>query len=56
MWEVMCLIRRYEKESAKRVVPESGYDVLVWSRDSTESAVFVLFCFRVHFTMANEIE
>ena len=47
MWEVMCLIRRYEKESAKSVVPESGYDVLVWSRDSTESAVFVLFCFRI---------
>ena len=56
MWEVMCLIGRYEKESAKSVVPESGYDVLVWSRDSTESAVFVLFCFRVNFTMANEIE
>jgi len=44
-WEVMCLIRSYQKESAKSVVPESEYAVLVWSRDFTESTLFVLFCF-----------
>lgn len=40
------------KRERKSIVLESGYAVLVWSRDFTESAVFVLFCFRVNFIMA----
>lgn len=49
--EFECNVGSYElnkelpKRERKSVVPESGYVVLVWSRDFTESTLFVLFCF-----------
>lgn len=51
-WEVYVFDKELPKRERKSIVPESEYAVLVWSRDVTESAVFVLFCFRVNFTMA----
>ena len=56
IWEVYVFNKEFPKRERTSFFPESGYAVLVWSRDFTESAVFVLFCFKVNFTMANEIE